>query len=109
MKPGNLFAEVDVAAGAEKLLTLFENPAVKIVRIASAAHQSPAGFWYDQDEDEWVVVLKGSAVLEFQRGESLTMREGDYLAIPKYVKHRVQETSEQTLWLAVHVKRNENS
>jgi cupin 2 domain-containing protein len=104
METGNLFAEAGVAAGAEEFLTLFENTAVKIVRILSASHQSPADFWYDQDEDEWVVVLRGRAVLEFEQGGSVVMKEGDFLTIPKHVKHRVRQTSAQTFWLAVHTK-----
>jgi cupin 2 domain-containing protein len=104
MKPENLFAEADVAAGAEELLTLFENTAVKIVRILSALHQSGPDFWYDQEQDEWVVVLKGRAVLEFEQSEPVEMKEGDFLAIPKHVKHRVRQTSAKTLWLTVHTK-----
>jgi len=83
---------------------LFANPSVKIERIVSRSHASPPGFWYDQDEDEWVIVLKGRAILEFERGEAVSLQEGDYLAIPKHIKHRVRETSEETLWLAVHAK-----
>ena len=100
----NIFADVPVAGGTEDLLTLFENPAVKIVRIASAAHQSPPGFWYDQDEDEWVLVLKGHAILQFEEHEPIAMNEGDYVMVPKHVKHRIGETSDWTLWLAVHIK-----
>jgi len=103
MKHGNVFAGVRPPAGQESALTLFENKAVKIQRIVSASHRSPTGFWYDQDEDEWVVVLKGSAALEFERDETLELGEGDYLAIPAHVRHRVRETSDETVWLAIHI------
>jgi len=99
----NLFSLPAPAAG-EQFLTLFQNSAVKIVRIVSRSHASPPGFWYDQDEDEWVAVLKGRAVLEFADGGITVMAEGDSLAIPKHVRHRVRETSAEAVWLAVHAK-----
>ena len=74
-----------------------------IERIISHVHSSPAGFWYDQAEDEWVIVLRGSAVLEFGGREMVEMNEGDYLLIPSGVRHRVARTDEQTVWLAVRI------
>lgn len=100
----NLFANLPSAKVGEEFLTLFENTNVKIERIVSHAAPSPAGFWYDQEEDEWVVVLRGSATLEFAGGGLIEMGEGDYLTIPRHVKHRVARTSEETIWLAVHAK-----
>ena len=102
-RPENLFSLPAPAAG-EQFLDLFENSAVKIVRIVSRSSASPPGFWYDQDEDEWVAVLKGRAVLEFADGGITVMAEGDNLVIPKHVRHRVRETSAETVWLAVHAK-----
>lgn len=102
-RPENLFS-LPAAAAGEQLLDLFENSAVKIVRIVSRSHTSPPGFWYDQDQDEWVAVLKGRAVLEFADGATAVMAEGDSLVIPKHVRHRVCETSTETVWLAVHAK-----
>jgi len=87
----------------EECRELYENRIVKVERIVSRSHSSPPDFWYDQDEDEWVMVLKGRAVLEFAEG-AVVLGEGDYLTIPKHLKHRVRETSEETVWLAVHVK-----
>ncbi|HYJ16061.1 MAG TPA: phosphoribosylaminoimidazole carboxylase, partial [Candidatus Limnocylindria bacterium] len=69
METKNLFANLANAQRGEEFLTLFDNANVKIERIVSHANPSPAGFWYDQDEDEWVVVLRGSATLEFAGGE----------------------------------------
>ena len=100
----NFFANLPAGADGESFATLFENANAKIERIVSHAHQSPAGFWYDQDDDEWVIVLRGDATLEFGNGELVEMNTGDYLAIPRHVKHRVARTSEETIWLAVHVK-----
>ena len=100
----NIFAESAIATDAEQFLTLFKNSAVKIDRIVSQSHSSPAGFWYDPLEDEWVIVLRGSGVLEFIDGEVVEMTEGDYLFIPRGVRHRVARTGAETIWLAVHLR-----
>jgi cupin 2 domain-containing protein len=50
------------------------------------------------------MVLRGAATLEFADGELIDMKEGDYLAIPRHVKHRVRRTSPETIWLALHMK-----
>ena len=102
METKNLLANLTSPQSGEEFLTLFNNANVKIERIVSHAHASPAGFWYDQDEDEWVVVLRGSATLEFAGGEQVELNVGDYLTIGCHVQHRVARTSEETVWLAVH-------
>ena len=90
---------------AEELVTvLAESPAVRIERIVSTGHRSPDGFWYDQDEHEWVAVLAGEAKLVFEGdGDPVVMRAGDCLLSPAHRKHRVAWTTpdEPTVWLAV--------
>jgi cupin 2 domain-containing protein len=100
----SLFAGIAQVKGEEEFFTLFENSALKIERIVSYSHSSPAGFWYDQAEDEWVVILRGAATLEFATGELVEMHEGDYLMVPRHLRHRVRRTSDETIWLAVHLK-----
>ena len=100
----NIFAPTTAAAAGEEFLTLLENSGVKIERIVSHSHASPEDFWYDQDGDEWVMILTGSATLEFAGGEVIEMGAGDYLTIPRHLKHRVARTSQETIWLAVHLK-----
>lgn len=100
----NLFADLPDLSESEQSLSLFENASIKIQRIVSQSHSSPAGFWYDQDEDEWVVVVRGEAILEFEGGELVRMQEGDYVTIPRHVKHRVRQTDPKTVWLAVHIR-----
>ena len=104
MEPKNLFANLANAQSGEEFLTLCDNANVKIERIVSHAHTSPAGFWYDQDEDEWLAVLRGAATLEFAGGERVELKAGDYLTIGRHVQHRVVSTSEETVWLAVHLR-----
>jgi cupin 2 domain-containing protein len=99
----NIFADVPDSTGHEHFLTLFENAAVKIERIVSHSHASPPGFWYEQSEDEWVIVLRGHATLEFDGGELFEMEEGDHTTIPSGVKHRVRQTGPRTIWLAAHI------
>ena len=100
----NLFAGPSDSLGREHLLILFENETVRIERIASHSHSSPAGLWYDQPQAEWVIVLRGHAVLELEDGELIPLQEGDYLLIPSHLRHRVRQTGPDTLWLAVHIK-----
>lgn len=82
---------------------LQEEHGVRIERIVSQGHCSPEGFWYDQDQAEWVIVLKGAARLQFE-DRLLDMGPGDFVNIPAHQKHRVAWTtpSEPTIWLAVH-------
>lgn len=100
----NLFDYMSGSSPGERFFTLFENSSVKIERIVSHSHSSAEGFWYDQADDEWVMVLRGEATLEFAGGELIEMNEGDYLAIPRRMKHRVSRTGPTTIWLAVHVR-----
>ena len=100
----NLFAGLAGSSGGEEFLTLWENPSTKIERIVSHSHSSPAEFWYDQPGDEWVIVLRGSATLEFADGKSVDLGAGDYLEIARHVRHRVARTADETIWLAVHLK-----
>lgn len=100
----NIYANLADASCGETITSLWGNSSIRIERIVSHSHQSPAGFWYDQEEDEWVIVLRGSAALEFAGGEIVELKEGDYVLIPRHVRHRVAQTSERTLWLAVRVK-----
>ena len=102
--PQNIFTGIKPTPGTEQFLTLFESDEVTIERIVSCSVSSPDGFWYDQDHDEWVIVLKGAARLQFSEGETVDLNAGDHLLIPIHQQHRVQSTSEETIWLAVRVK-----
>jgi cupin 2 domain-containing protein len=102
---GNLFAGIPDNLPAEQIAPLLTAPNVRIERIVSRGHASPADFWFDQPQQEWVVVLSGSAAIAFDgEGEPRTLRRGDYLHIPAHARHRVEWTDadEPTIWLAVH-------
>jgi cupin 2 domain-containing protein len=55
---------------------------------------------YDQDEDEWVVVLAGGATLEIEE-ERLLLGPGDWVLLPAGTPHRLVEAEPGTSWLTV--------
>ncbi|BBC27072.1 cupin domain-containing protein [Pseudanabaena sp. ABRG5-3] len=79
---------------------------VLIERIISTGQTTPKGQWYDQERDEWVILLKGEAEIAYDDDTRVKLQAGDYLMIPKHQKHRVEYTSSQPpcIWLAVHGK-----
>ena len=91
--PNNLTEEV--------FTELLRQGAVRIERIVSNGHVSPADFWYDQDENEWVLLLVGEGEIEFAGGERIRLRQGDALNLPAHTRHRVTFTSHPAIWLAV--------
>jgi cupin 2 domain-containing protein len=97
----NLFADLPSQLPDELFTTLHEAANVRIERIVSHGHASPERFWYDQDQHEWAIVLKGAAQLRFEDG-IVEMKPGDFLNIPAHKRHRVEWTTpnEPTIWLA---------
>jgi cupin 2 domain-containing protein len=104
---GNLFSAPAPAATEEQIQPLLTAPDTRIERIVSTGQASPPGFWYDQDWDEFVVLVSGSAELTIE-AESAPRRlgPGDHLIIPARVRHRVEWTSAvpPAIWLAVHCR-----
>lgn len=100
----NLFADLPAALPEEWLEVLVCGAGCRLERIVSRGHASPPGFWYDQPQAEWVVVLRGRAWL--QLADEPTPRElgpGDHLILPAGCRHRVEATAanEETVWLAL--------
>jgi cupin 2 domain-containing protein len=85
----------------EETELLFEQPRVRIKRIVSSAR--PDDVVFDQDDDEWFIVLNGDAALEIE-GEQVDLVAGDHLLIPAHARHHVVRTSHGTTWLAVHLQ-----
>jgi cupin 2 domain-containing protein len=100
----NIFAAIPRDLDNELVEQLAQSQHARIERIVSKGHRSPASGWYDQAQNEWVMLLKGKAVLVFSDDTELTLRPGDYIDIPAHKKHRVQWTDPDTdsVWLAVH-------
>ena len=85
--------------------TICSTENVIIERIVSRGHASPEGFWYDQEKNEFVLVVKGKAGLKLEHEEDIVvLKAGDYLSIGAHVRHRVEWTDPacETIWLAVH-------
>jgi len=105
MRHGNLMAALTPAADAEVFDALAEGPGVRVERIVSTGQASPAGFWYEQDQAEFVLLLAGAALLQVE-GEPAPRRlgPGDWLDLPAHCRHRVEWTQADppTVWLAVH-------
>lgn len=106
MKRGNIRAHPPDASAAERIESLLDLPAAgaRFERIFSEGQASPEGFWYDQEWDEWVMLLAGGATVEAaDPSENIRLGPGDWLLIPARRRHRVKETQKGTLWLAVHL------
>ncbi len=104
MNTGNLYQNIPTELPAEISECLMQSSGVRIERIVSRGHCSAPDFWYDQDENEWVLVLQGEGELRFKEGnEIVRLTAGMYLNIPAHVQHRVEWTAkdQETIWLAV--------
>ena len=100
----NLLADLPTAQTAEAIEILLRRPGMRIERIVSQGQASPPGFWYDQAEGEWLVVLAGAARLRFaDEAEARLLLPGDCLDIAAHCRHRVEWTdpAAATVWLAV--------
>ncbi|SET04497.1 cupin 2 domain-containing protein [Nitrosomonas marina] len=104
MKADNIFSAIPVNLDSEMFEVLLQSDNVTIERIVSRGHQSPDNGWYDQDRNEWVLVLRGRAELMFDDQTVISLDAGDYIHIPSHKKHRVNWTDPEldTVWLAVH-------
>jgi cupin 2 domain-containing protein len=102
---GNLFSNIPIHMDDEVFETILASDKCEIKRIVSKGNQSPLDYWYDQEKNEWVMVLKGAAALKFKNGNKiLKMMPGDFVHIPAHFKHRVEWTDPEieTIWLAVY-------
>ena len=102
---GNIFDDCKTDSKEEIFETLYQNENVIIERIISFGNITPQDQWYDQDKDEWVMLLQGQALILFDYPKKEVMLfEGDYLLIPAHSRHRVEWTlpDANTLWLAIH-------
>ena len=101
----NIFKDIKIDKNNEQFFDLLKTKNIRIEKIVSNGQTSPKDFWYDQDENEFIIVLKGEAVLEVKQNndiEEYNLKEGDFLDVKSNVKHHVKYTSldEPTIWLA---------
>lgn len=102
----NLFDSLPEDITEELFTNIIHRDNIKIERIVSKGHTSPQSGWYDQEDNEWVIVLKGEARLSFKNGEDVLLVSGSHLNIPAHTKHKVTWTTPdtETVWLAVHYR-----
>ncbi len=101
----SLFKDIPAELPEELIENICSTGSVKIERIVSRRHASPEGFWYDQDQNEFILIVQGSAGLKFDgEDDIMVLKAGDYLNIASHVKHRVEwtDSSFDTIWLAVY-------
>jgi cupin 2 domain-containing protein len=100
----NIFSSLPDKLEHESFEELLHHKNIKIERIVSQGHASPENGWYDQNENEWVIVLEGSGSILFESGVEVNLKKGDYLNIPAHTIHKVTQTDQNniTIWLAIH-------
>ena len=100
----NIFDDIPANLHKEVIESLVDSENVRVERIISKGHASPETGWYDQDRNEWVVVLKGAAVLSFSDKSTVSLKAGDHINIAAHEKHKVTWTDPdtETIWLAIH-------
>jgi len=103
-RPLNIFEDLPDAGAGEviEIVAGFGQGAVRVERIISGGHASAEDFWYEQDEDEWVMLVRGEARLSIEgRDKALEMLPGDHIELPAKLRHRIDFVSDDALWIAV--------
>lgn len=100
----NIYDLNSITSSNEHFDELVKQDNLLIERIVSTGQTTPIGEWYEQDKNEWVSLIQGNAILEYEDGKKIHLQKGDSLLIPKLQKHRVAFTSNEPpcIWLAVH-------
>ncbi|MDP8220729.1 MAG: cupin domain-containing protein [Candidatus Stygibacter frigidus] len=101
----NLFNDLPEFPFPEEITqSLFTRQNIRIEKIISSGQVSPPDFWYDQPQNEWVLILSGDAAIKFKKPDQIfQLKTGNYLYIPAHQLHQVVKTSdsENTIWLAI--------
>lgn len=102
----NIYNQPDNIKGEEIFEILQKGEGTIIEKISTIKQYSEPGQWYDQELDEWVLLLKGKAVIEIKNESLIALDEGDYIFLPAHKIHRIKQTSNNPpcIWLAVHGK-----
>ncbi|HEX6985977.1 MAG TPA: cupin domain-containing protein [Planctomycetaceae bacterium] len=107
LRRGNLFSPPAATSGGEAFESLLAGGTFRLERIVSTGQATPPGEWYDQEADEWVVLLSGSATLRLaEPEETFDLAPGDWVLLPAHRRHRVERTAADvpTVWLAIHFR-----
>ena len=90
--------------GQERSAPVLATGQLRLELIHSCQFANPPGFWYDQIESEWVLLLQGEAQLRFaDEAQARSLKAGDSLLITPGRRHRVEATDPApgTRWLAL--------
>ena len=100
-KTGNIFELPEQLPSEELFEALLEHEKILIEKVVSSGQVTPPGDWYDQEQDEWLIVLQGEGELSYEDGSRIKLNKGDYQFIPAHQKHRVEYTSTEPpcIWL----------
>jgi cupin 2 domain-containing protein len=104
MKAASLLENIPTEIPQEIFQDILKTDSLRIERIISKGHATPKDDWYEQSENEWVLVIQGQAQLRFEKGQQIIqMTPGMYVDIKAGVRHKVQWTNPQveTIWLAI--------
>lgn len=102
---GDLFNRTSDTIGDEFFEKLLLLDGLKIERIVSNGQSTPVNEWYDQDWNEWVLLVSGEALMRLEHEvEVRHLRAGNWLLLPAHCRHRVEWTlpGQETIWLALH-------
>ena len=104
MEINNIFSNVPQKFEKEIIQEILKTDKFSVERIISECHSSPKDYWYDQETNEFVLLISGSAGIMFEDKELKTLNPGDYLLIEAHKKHRVDWTDSKTktVWLTIH-------
>jgi len=103
LQPENIFKSIPGDLSNEVFDLLAQSSTVKIERIISRGHSSPETGWFDQGKNEWIILMKGEAIICFEDMKEINLKTGDYINIPAHEKHKVKWTAPgtETVWLAI--------
>ena len=107
VKVRNIFNINNIQSQSPEIFeSILEIRDIKIERIVTLKPYDKPGDWYDQETDEWVLLLQGEAYLEFENNEKMAFQSGDFIFIPAHKKHRINRSSidPKCIWLAIHGK-----
>lgn len=100
----NIFESLPKDLQSEVVENIVQSGDIRIERIVSKGQATPQSQWYDQAHNEWVIVLKGEAIIGLENNTEHHLVPGSYLNLPAHTKHRVNWTTSEseTIWLAIH-------
>lgn len=96
----NVFKNIKFSSDGEIEEKIYEDEGLKIIRTVSL--DQVTGF-YDQEELEFVFLLRGKAQIEYDDGRIIKLEKGDTLEIRPHEIHRVS-WQEEAVWLCIFKK-----